>query len=188
MFHLLYKYLIFHDYVNIPGIGHFTLEKQPAQLDIENKVIHAPLSIIKYKSETDVADKSFYNFLAGELNIDVVEAIRQFQDFSYQLKNNINANKVVELPSFGTLRLVKNEVQFEQTPAIAEYYPDVSIDKSSSFYRSIMAEEESEVVYEEDQEEVKSGRSLWWIYALILTILGIGAIAYYYYYLGNTFN
>lgn len=188
MFHLLYKYLIFHKYVKIPGVGHFTIEKQPSRIDMENKVIHAPVSIIKYRDETDVADKSFYNFLATELKIEVVDAVRQFQDFSFQLKNNIAAKKVVELPSFGTLQLVKNQINFQQAPVLADYYPDISLDSSSSLHHSSNAEEEGALVSEEDSDEVRPARSFWWLYALILGLIGVGAIVYYYYYLGNSFN
>ena len=187
MFHLLYKYLVFHNYVKIPGVGHFTIEKQPARIDMESKIIHAPVSVIKYRDESDVADKSFYTFLANELKIEVVDAVRQFQDFYYQLKNSITAKKVVELPSFGTLKLVNNQINFQQTPVLEEYYPDISIDRPS-FIESSDDEAEGELVTEEDSEEVRPARSFWWLYALILGLIGVGAIVYYYYYLGNTFN
>jgi nucleoid DNA-binding protein len=183
MFHLLYKYLVLHDYVSIPGIGHFTIERQPAKQDMEQKVLNAPVPVIKYKYDTDVADKPFYSFLASELDIDVVDAIRQFQDFSYRLKENISSKKAVELPSFGTLKMEKSEIKFQPDHFIKDYYPPVSIDKSSLNYINDTLVDEDEEQESDDAVLVgkEKSKSFWWLYALILASVGIGAIVYYYY-------
>jgi nucleoid DNA-binding protein len=184
MFHLLYKYLVLHDYVSIPGIGHFTIERQPAKQDMEQNVVNAPVPVIKYKYDTDVADKPFYSFLASELNIDVVDAIRQFQDFSHRLKETISSKKAVELPSFGTLKMAKSEIEFHPDTFVTEYYPPVSIDKTSlnSINNDLVdGEEEQETGDGEFVESNSASKSYWWLYALILASIGVGAIVYYYY-------
>ena len=183
MFHLLYKYFILYDYVDIPGVGHFTVERHPAKVDVENNLIYAPASTIKYKHESEVADKGFYSFIANELGIDVVDAIRQFQDFSYQLKNSITSRKVVELPSFGTLKMVKNKIEFQPDPFVKDYYPPVGIDKVSlSYVNDVLVDDEGQDLENESTYVVKPARSYWWLYALILGMIGVGAIVYYYYY------
>ncbi|HEX8331615.1 MAG TPA: hypothetical protein VF622_03285 [Segetibacter sp.] len=182
MFHLLYKYFVLYDYVDIPGVGHFTLERLPAKVDVENNLIYAPGSTIKYKHEPEVADKGFYSFIAKELNIDVVDAIRQFQDFSHQLKNSLASRKTLELPSFGTLKMGRNEIEFQPDTFVRDYYPPVSIDKGSlSSVNDVLVHDEEKDLENEAHEE-KPARSLWWLYALILGLIGVGAIVYYYYY------
>jgi nucleoid DNA-binding protein len=182
MFHLLYKYFVLYDYVNIPGVGHFSVERHPAKIDVDNNIIHAPESTIKYKNETDVADKGVYTFIAKELDIDVVDANRQFQDFSHQLKNSIVSRKVVELPSFGTLKMVKNEIEFQPVPFVKDYYPPVSIDKTSlSYVNDVVVDEDQSLEDEKDLED-KPAKGLWWLYALLLGLIAVGAIVYYYYY------
>lgn len=182
MFNLLYKYLVLYNYVNIPGVGHFTIEKQPARLDIDAKIIHAPIFVVKYKHETDSADKAFYNFIAGEMNIDVVDAIRQFQDFAFQLKNNIKSGKVAELPCFGTLKMERDEVKFLPDPVLKEYYPSLNVDDASlSAINDVIVDDEEQMNSVDETAEDYPAKSYWWLYALILAIAGIGAIVYYYY-------
>ena len=176
---LLYKYLTLHDHVSIPGIGHFTLDRQPAKLDVENNVLYPPLSTINYKDEKDVADKAFYSFLAKEMNIDVLEAIRQFQDFAFGLKNNISSRKTVELPSFGTLKMVQNEIKFQPVVVSNTYYPSINTDDALALNGN-QETVHSEGGYSEDEVQSKS---YWWLWALILGAIGAGAIVYYYYFL-----
>jgi hypothetical protein len=176
---LLYKYLTLHDHVSIPGIGHFTIERQPAKLDVEHNVIHPPLSTISYKNEKDVADKTFYSFLAKEMNIDVVEAIRQFQDFAFHLKNNISSRKAVELPSFGILKMVKDEIVFQPVVVSNTYYPPINIDNAVL----LNGNHEALVSDEEYGEEEMQSKSYWWVWALILGAIGVGAIVYHNYFL-----
>jgi nucleoid DNA-binding protein len=182
MFHLLYKYFVLYDYVNIPGVGHFSVERHPAKIDVDNNIIHAPESTIKYKNETDVADKGVYSFLAEELNIDVVEAIRQFQDFSHELKNNVTSKKLVALPAFGSLELVGDQFAFSGDTDTQTYYPAISTEKALE-YKEMLSDEDQQASEELlEHEEETATRSYWWLYALILTLLGAGAIAYYYFY------
>ena len=179
MVSLLYKYLTLHDHVSIPGIGHFTLDRQPAKLDVEHNVIHPPFSTISYKDEKDVADKTFYSFLAKEMNIDVVEAIRQFQDFAFSLKNNISSRKTVELLSFGILKMVKNEILFQPDVVSNTYYPPINIDTAV-----LLNGNHEAVVSDEDySEEEMQSKSYWWVWALILSAIGVGSIVYHYYFL-----
>jgi hypothetical protein len=149
---------------------------------MENKVIHAPISVIKFKDETEVADKAFDSFLAEELNIDVVEAIRQFQNFSHELKNNVTSKKLVALPAFGSLELVGDQFAFRGDTDTQTYYPAISTEKALE-YKEMLSDEDQQASDDLiEHEEVSAGRSYWWLYALILTLLGAGAIAYYYFY------
>jgi hypothetical protein len=90
---------------------------------------------------------------------------------------------VVELPSFGILKMVKDEISFQPDPFVKEYYPPVSIDKDSlSHLNDVIVDDEDLNVENESGYEDKPARSFWWLYALILGAIGVGAIVYYYYY------
>ncbi len=194
MFHILYKYLILHNQLSIPGIGVFVLEREPAKVDMIHKAIHPPLPVVKFRLQNAAADRNLYDFIASEMNIAVVDAIRLFQDFSFNLKNDIQSKKWVELPEIGILTQgVRDEIKFKSAGVLKEYFPAVSADKISfaepeptststpaTTSSVVYPPEEKVSIYEEEQ---KKPREWWWLWALILALIAGGAIFYYYYYM-----
>jgi hypothetical protein len=191
MFHILYKYLILNNQLSIPGIGVFVLEREPSKVDIVHKMLYAPMSTIKFKAQNASADRTLYDFIASEMNIDVVEAIRLFQDFSFNLKHDIQQKKWVELPEVGILTQgVRDEIKFKSAGVLKEYFPAVAADKLSfadAENNNLVTTTDPPVVYPAEEkvtiyeEEEKKPRDFWWLYALILALVAGGAIFYYYY-------
>ncbi len=191
MFDILYKYLILHGQLSIPGIGVFVLERDAAKVDVVNKLLHPPLTNIKFKAQHAVAERHLYDYIAAETKMDVVDAIKVFQDFSFDLKNEVQQKKWVELPEVGILTQgVRDEIKFKSAGVLKEYFPAVTADKISfAEAESAVAATASEpaVVYPTEEkvsvyeEEEKKPRDFWWLYALILALIGGGAIFYYYY-------
>jgi nucleoid DNA-binding protein len=174
----LYKYLVLNDTVSIPGVGNFKILRHSASL--QHSAIHPPSSEIIFEPGTALADKNFYHFIALENNSTDVDAVRKLQDFAYQLKKEINSNAFVELKGLGVLS--KNsigEIIFKPASSAQNYLPvlnlqDVLHRSEDTFVTS--SEEESAI--ETEEEVIKKDR--WWIWATVLAVLAIAAIAYFY--------
>lgn len=189
MYNIVQKFLALHHHLALPGIGNFKVEKTPAQIDIANRIITPPLSQIKFSNDKLPAEKFFFNFLAHELNIDEVQAVRRFTDFTSQLQNDLKEDKPVVLKGIGELKRQSSNVinfQAEIMPAyftalIAErvirknatHLIKVGEDEKTSDEMQTALSAEKNSVYEER----------WWIPALALALLGIAGIAFYYFVL-----
>lgn len=193
MVHLLYKYLIIHKKVSVPGVGVFFIDRKPAKHDVENKVFQSPVLHIDFKAETAIADKDFFEFVSKEKGIDIVEAVRNLHDFAYSLKQQVSANKRVELPGMGVL--IKNsmgEVSFESINVLTSYFPSTIEERYFEVARtendiqadSFKASRKTISLYNETFAS-SNPKSYWWIFAIILAVIGVASILYYYYQNGT---
>ena len=78
----LRKYFALHHHLALPGIGNFSLQTSPAEIDFVNRQINPSATAITFSNDHIVPDKEFYNFLSQELDIDEPQAERQFEDFA----------------------------------------------------------------------------------------------------------
>jgi len=185
MYSAIKKFLVLHHHLSLPGIGNFSVEKNAARIDIANRVIDPPFEQIKFSSEKLRPEKLFYNFLAYELNVDEVQAVRRFTDFASQLQSNIQQNKHVVLKGIGELKQSSGEIVFEPD-IIPEYLPVLTaeriIRKNATHLIKVGEEErtshEMQTVLQEKEQIILEDR--WWIPALVFALLGVAGIAYYY--------
>lgn len=173
----VYKYLILHDHVSIPGIGSFTVQHSPS--GISDNTILPPKQHIAFEAGSALTDKQFYQFLAAETGMNEVESVRKFQDFAYQLRKDIQSNPHIGLNGFGTFRKTPTgEITFEPVVTLDHYFTPVA--PSSIEKNELIQEEEAVVESNETVEEVIIKRDYWWIWAIIFTILALAAIGYFY--------
>lgn len=190
MFHHLYKYFVLNRQLSIPGIGVFVLEREVAKVDVVHDTIHAPLPVVRFRTHGAQMDNSFYGYLAKELGIEVLDAIQKYHDFATDLKNEVQEKKWIELPNLGILTQgVKDEIKFKSSPVLKDFFPDVAAKNISSVTHTVKQEDEPVIVGVSEEKvqvtSVKKERDYWWIFAIVLGLLGIGAIVYYYYYYGS---
>ena len=95
MYNIIQKFLALHHHVALPGIGNFTVEKQPAAIDFTNRNINASKNIILFSNDDKQPEKYFYDFLSAELHIDESQAANVFTAFAEKLKDELNNNKPV---------------------------------------------------------------------------------------------
>lgn len=170
----LYKYLVLHKQLCIPQLGSFTVLKQHARYDESTGLLHPPVeSIVFSDGVIPMSEKLFFDFLANEMGVDDVSAIKQFHDFSYDFRNRFLENGAVELKGVGTLEKAENgDTVFIATPRYTDLFPSLNQDGSAlSLPDEVVVEEE--VIEEESKDN-------WWVYALVLLILGAGALLFYY--------
>jgi len=193
MFQLLYKYLVLYRNVNIPGVGRLTIEPAAATLDLHQKLIHPPVDKIHFSTKTTLADRKFYHFICRELDINEVDAVKQFQSFTEDLKAEIKQSESVTLPGIGTLTKGETgELQFESANVVNNYFPDanaaslVQPNQKTPDYNTnetVEAQPTNRLLPAEPEMEMEMGeerRDYWWVWALLLTGIGVAALYYYY--------
>lgn len=167
---LLYKYLVLNGQLGLPDIGSFTIHRQPAAVDATGSVLLAPKQEVHFEPQTVQADKNLFLFLAQETDADEVTVIGQFNEWVKSTKEKLTQESVAELPFIGSLRLTGEGAYRFDALSAAIVQPAVSLPEGL-VWKTIVTEEDSIA------ETTDSG---WWIYAIILLLLGIAAIAYRY--------
>lgn len=167
---LLYKYLVLNGRLGLPDIGSFTIYRRPASVDASGTVLLSPSQQVQFESIHVQADKNLFVFLAQEIEADEVTAIGKFNEWVKLTKEKLAEESVAELPYMGALRLtVDGAYRFEAfPPGIGQLSVDLP---EGMIWKTSTAENDTTV-------EAKDAG--WWIYAIILLLLGLAAIAYRY--------
>ncbi len=168
MHDLVSKYLILHKKLTIPQIGNFSVETGSASIDRENGMVLPPETIVKFiQGAGEMADKQFFQFLSDELALDEVAAIRAFHEFSANLRDTIQNHHTGILPGIGHLSLgAEGEFVFIQENGLPHLPAAIPLG----------------VAMQESMQEKIQKDEYWLFFAIILLILGIGALLYYYYW------
>jgi hypothetical protein len=194
MHQYLHKYLVINQKLGIPDVGNFLIQSTPAKLDASTGLLFGPTPLIQFKQEqTAPADKVFFDFLAEEMGVDEVVAIRRFHDYLYQLKSTITAPQGGRIPGIGSLRKEESGlILFSPEKAAHELIPQVKSNTAiqapkaskkhipEEYERELTAQEEDDIRELLGQDVAEASADNWWIYAVILLLIGVGAVLFYY--------
>ncbi|MEP6465049.1 MAG: hypothetical protein ABJB05_02035 [Parafilimonas sp.] len=185
MYTVIRKFLALYHHLSLPGIGHFNVELQPAQIDFANHQILPTKNKIVFSNDTFPAEKKFYEFVSRELNIDEVHAIRNFTNFTSLLQNDLHEKNNLYFKGIGTLTRQTENVLTFQPDEMPAYFPDIIAERvirKNETHTVKVGEDEktSEEMYAALHEPRKIKKERWWIAASILAILGVAAIVFYY--------
>ncbi|MFY7898828.1 MAG: hypothetical protein ACOVNY_01510 [Chitinophagaceae bacterium] len=175
----------------LPNVGVFTIKNGTADLDFVKGILRAPQSHIQFKPGLVSADKNFFQFLSKEMKVDEWKAVKAFQEFVHQLRESIDAGENIQLEGIGQLKKGYNDdLLFIENTQNAIISPlDIRLTNANDskanlveLYKTgdtlIVVEETEddklEMIVKEDEEDY------WWVYAVILALMGIGALLYYY--------
>ncbi|HEX6914993.1 MAG TPA: hypothetical protein VF145_07115 [Chitinophagaceae bacterium] len=179
MLPLIYKFLVLNQSVGIPGVGNFSCEKDPAA--INGNHLTPPRYHIRFQPGSALTDRVFYRFLAAEKNVSEVDAVRQFQDFAYQLRAQVNQYPSVDLSGLGVLR--KNqagELLFESSADLNHYFLPLNLTEPGKPQMSEPPGAQALPAGETEAETAEPVKDRWWVWALVLLSIGVGAIVYYF--------
>lgn len=193
---LLYKYLILNQKLQIPEIGSFSIDTLPAEIDKANGLLHAPTQVIRYRQGSAESDQRFIQFLSREKGLDEADAVSEFNDYITRLQHESTTNHGVEIPGMGTLKKETNgHYLFLADRSVNEMYPQLKLsgnfevqhayyrlDKPTA-HRQTETDEEAirELDVNEDEAIEKSEEAdYWWVYVMIILLLGVGALLFYY--------
>ena len=190
MYQYLLKYLVLHKNLAIPKLGVFSMDQMSAEIDRTNHLMYPPTQIIRFKQETVVADRHFYDFLVRETGLDLADVMKELHAFTQQVLQEVQTLSGSVLQGIGTLKKEDNGLFLFIPERPLDYlFKQVSIDKSISLVVSATQGaniEETSVLEggaltdflgQTNEEETTDN---WWVYAIALLLLGIGALLFYY--------
>jgi hypothetical protein len=190
LYELFYKYLILNGRASMPGIGTFGVEQVPATMDFENKKLTPPTQNIKIESYEIATDTySLYNYLAKELGVNESEAARRFQEFTHDVEKQIAASGTLLLPGIGNIRKEFSGYVIDTETESKQVLPDLWITKTQAATTSLMdvyANVQPSIIkqsnFDGNSEKLvaKEKEDYWWVIAIVLAIMGLGALLYYY--------
>jgi len=185
MYRLAEKYFAQHRHLALPAIGNLMVETKPAQIDLGDRIITSPQTKIVFTNERVPPEKKFYDFLTYELNIDEVQAIRRFTDFTSQLQDDLNKKNSIRFKGIGTLtKQTSNVILFEpeETSRYFQVLAAERIIRKNITHAVKVGEQEktSDEMHAALSEPQTIKQETWWIAATILAVIGIMAIIFYY--------
>lgn len=182
----LHKFLVLYRRLCIPHVGSFVVEETVARLDAENGLLFAPKPVIRFHEDNQpLSDKIFFNFLAEEMVVDEMTAIKEFHDFCFTARHTLQEHDMVAFAGIGRLsRREDASLLFTPETNLLDLLPPVpwernNPEKPKKGKKKVVAEPDEELVTEET-EEIRSGPDRWWIYAIILLSAGLLALLFYY--------
>ena len=163
----IHKYLVLYRKLSIPKLGSFVIKTEPAYVDAASGQLFPPKQVIVFEEGSYAAsDRFFFDFLAEEMGVDAIAAIHAFNEFSGRLTQEISSKEEVNLSGWGRFSKTQTgNIGFTADETVMELLPVIPLKKE---------------IVEVNTEEVAAPNDYWWFYAIILLVLGLGALAYYY--------
>jgi hypothetical protein len=186
MFNVLNNYLFQHKSISVPGLGTIYLEVTPAQGDATGKNILPPSYHFRFDKYFDAPDKDFFLHLAAEKNIPDYEAIKWYNEFSYELRNKIRHEEKAEWEGVGILKKDdEGNIVFESTAGTPAFLAPVPAEylnhNNTPSGLPVQADENiiaaTEISY---PEEVVSEKNNWWVYALVVAALAVVTLLFHF--------
>jgi hypothetical protein len=193
MYPFLYKYFLINKKLVLPNIGTFTMEEIPASLDFVKGLLKAPQTRISFtRSESaTIADRNLIIYLSKEMKVEEWQTARNFLEFTQSILNNIVDNIAVELPGIGKLQhgIDKSNIVFipnEET--LSTTVSDIKLNNPNDTRANLVelyTVGENFILTEETEadklEQIvkEKEEDYWWIYAIVLGLMVIGALFYY---------
>src|SRR5579872_1757079 len=187
MFQVLNAYLFQHRSISIPGLGTIYLETLPAQVDVADRTMLPPVYRFRFDKYFDAPDAAFFAYVAAQRNVLDYEAIRWYNEFSFELRNRIRNEEQVSWDGVGVLKKDSNGgVLFEPVPHPLQFLqptPAIRVNHQDAQHTLLVGDRErTNVEMNEWLQEASGRRKLtWWMIAVILGILGLAFLAWYFY-------
>ncbi len=188
----LYKYLLQSKSLSIPGLGTIFVERVPAQSDFVNRQLLPPSFHYRFDRYFDAPDKEFFGFISQQKGIADYEAIRWYNEWAYDLRNQIRIDNPVTLEGVGILsKDLSGDIQFQAIAPIESYLsrvPAVRVIRTNA--KHLLRVGDREVSSELSGEDLNTPYSVekesWWIYALVLAAIALVILFFHFYRNGLT--
>jgi hypothetical protein len=173
MYSILNRYLFLHKSIPIPGLGTICLESQAATIDASTRTIHPPVYRFRFDKFSDSPDKDLFAYLSTQQKISDYEALRQYNDFAYSLRDRLNYFREAPWEGLGVLKKDDmGEIHFESSilnPSFLKAVPAEKVVRTNARHMLLVGDRErsSREMSDWFAEEPIHGNKLWWLVALI---------------------
>jgi hypothetical protein len=185
MYSELYRYLIHHKQLPLPGVGTVLLERKPATADFPNKKIHPPGYAVTLQQAALPPPRNLYNWLSGVLHISDRDAVVRFNDFVFELKKAITGGAVIDWKGVGIFNKgLGGDIKF--VPAIKDFVFEQPVaaekvirEKAEHMVR-VGEEEKTAAEMVEMLSHPEEKKSYWWAWALTLILAALTFVGWYF--------
>lgn len=191
MWQVLNAYLFQHRSISIPGLGTIYLETLPANVDVAERTMQPPAYRFRFDKYFDAPDKEFFAYIAAQRNTLDYEAIKWYNEFSFELRNRIRNEQEVSWEGVGTLKKDgSGGILFEPlaTPLLfLQPTPAMRVSRQDAQHNIVVGDRErtSGEMNEWLHEKANRRRKLaWWVIALVVAVLGLAFLGWYFYSYG----
>jgi len=173
MYAILNKYLFLHKSIPVPGLGTICMESQAATIDASTRTIQPPAYRFRFDKFFDSPDKDLFAYLSAQQKISDYEALRQYNDFAYSLRDRLNYFREAPWEGLGILKKDDmGEIHFESSilnPAFLQPVPAEKVVRSNAKHMLLVGDRERSNSEMSDwfAEEPIHGNRLWWLVALM---------------------
>ena len=187
MFKVLNAYLFQHRNISIPGLGTIYLEMTPATADIADRTILPPGYRFRLDKYVDAPDKEFFSYLANQRNTLDFEAIRWYNDFSFELRHRIRTEELVEWDGVGVFKKDEAGNTILEAATDQELYmaptPALRVNRQNAEHVLLVGDQEKTNFemneWLHDEPQIRRKRRTWWIIALILALAGAALLIWH---------
>ena len=173
MYTILNRYLFLHKSIPIPGLGTICLESQAATIDASTRTIHPPVYRFRFDKFSDSPDKDLFAYLSAQQKISDYEALRQYNDFAYSLRDRLNYFREAPWEGLGILKKDDmGDIHFESSilnPSFLQPVPAEKVVRTNAKHMLLVGDRERSNREMSDwfAEEPIHGNRLWWLVALV---------------------
>jgi len=178
---ILYHYFIQNNSMSLPGIGTFDMFRISAQTDFANKKMLPPTFTISYNNQFDSPQKELFHYVSRKKNIAEWEAIKEVNDFAFDLRNTLKTGESIDWKGIGVLKQGNGkEIIFEPQRLSYEFIPHVSaqrVIRESANHAMLVGDRERSKLemlkfLTDDAAEVKA-KGGWWSIAAIIAAIAV---------------
>ncbi len=188
MLQVLNAYLFQHRSISIPGLGTIYLETFPAHVDVADRTVLPPVYRFRFDKYFDAPEKEFFAYLATQGRMLDFEAIKWYNEFSFDLRNRIRNEEEVPWAGIGVLRKDGSGNILLESATAPEFFQQpvraVKVKHQDAVHTLLVGDQErtSGEMNEWLQEEpVVRKRLSWWMVALVLVLIGLAILAWHFY-------
>jgi hypothetical protein len=188
MLQVLNAYLFQHRSISIPGLGTIYLETFPANMDVADRSILPPVYRFRFDKYFDAPEKEFFAYLATQGKMLDFEAIKWYNEFSFDLRNRIRNEDTVPWEGVGVLRKDgSGNILLESITApsfFSQPVPALKVNRADAVHTLLVGDRErtsGEMNEWLQVEEVSRKRLSWWVIALILAVIGLAILVWHFY-------
>jgi hypothetical protein len=178
------SYLFQNKACPLPGLGTLSIISSGAGSDFTNKIFTAPKSAIHFEQAETNAD-GLLNYLSATTGADKYEATEALSHFCDNLKKQMVNHPDVQLNSIGSFFVdASGTINFKEDELPAAFMQPLFAERvvhPDAEHQILVGDKETtNTVMTEFLAPKSAAKDYWWIWAIVLGVIGIAAIVIYF--------
>lgn len=178
------SYLFQNKTCPLPGLGTLSLINSGAEADFTNQLITAPKTFIRF-TDMETESTGLLDFLAAKTSASKYEVTEALDHFCDNLRNEITQQPDVQLENLGSFFVdASGKINFKQEEIPAAFMQPVFAERvihPDAEHNILVGDRETTNTVMTDYFAPRSEtKDRWWIWAIVLGILGLLALLIYF--------